>query len=127
MDNRNLYQLLDYIVKDGITSYGARFAEKASEPLAIKGKGYFGLIPSPEGYSTEISSTDEFGRSYPMLSPNMTESDIRHLITMDIPTEDMYNKAEQWAEYRRLLGKDPFATPTELRIPIGAFSGLLGE
>ena len=127
MDNRSLNLLLDYIVKDGITSYGARFAERANEPLSIKGKGYFGLIQSPEGYSTEISSTDEFGRSYPMLSPNMTKSDIEYLISMERPTEDMYRKAEQWAEYRRSLGQDPFATPTELRIPIDAFSGLLGK
>ncbi len=120
--------LLDDIIKQGIQSYGARYAESASEPLTMKGKGYFGLMPSYEGkFSTEISATDEQGRSYPLLSPNLTQEQINMLLQGAAPTNDIYDQAESWANYRRSAGMDPFATPTELRIPPDFFSKMIGN
>lgn len=120
--------LLDDIIKQGIQSYGARYAESASEPLTMKGKGYYGALPSVEGgFSTEISSTDEQGRSYPLLSPNLTQEQINMLLQGAAPTNDIYNQAESWANYRRSAGMDPFATPIELRIPPDFFSKMIGN
>ena len=31
---------------DLLNSFGARYAESASDPLEMKGKGYFGLLPA---------------------------------------------------------------------------------
>ena len=67
--------LLNDIIQQGIASYGARYAESPSEPLSMKGKGYFGLLPSSEGFSTEISATDDQGMSYPLLVPTLTQQE----------------------------------------------------
>jgi hypothetical protein len=109
--------LLDFI--SGLQSYGARYAESPSEPLSMKGKGYFGLLPSSEGFSTEISATDDQGVSFPLLVPTLSKQEIQYLLQGNNPTDDIYNKAEMWANYRRSMGLDPFATPTELRVPMG--------
>lgn len=109
--------LLDFI--SGLQSYGARYAESPSEPLSMKGKGYFGLLPSSEGFSTEISATDDQGVSFPLLVPALSKQEIQYLLQGNDPTEDIYNKAAMWAEYRRKMGLDQFATPTELRVPMG--------
>ena len=120
--------LLDDIIKQGIQSYGARYAESASDPLTMKGKGYFGAMPSAEGgFATEISSTDEQGRSYPLLTPNLTQEQINMLLQGAVPTNDIYNQAEAFANYRRSAGMDPFATPSELRIPPDFFSKMIGN
>jgi hypothetical protein len=120
--------LLDDIIKQGIQSYGARYAESASDPLTMKGKGYFGAMPSAEGgFATEISATDEQGRNYPLLTPNLTQEQINMLLQGVAPTNDIYNQAESFANYRRSAGMDPFATPTELRIPPDFFSRMIGN
>lgn len=111
--------LLDSIIRDGIMSYGARYAESPSEPLSMKGKGYFGLLPSDEGFSTEISATDESGRSYPTLVPTLTQEEVNYLLQGNMPTDDIYRKAEMWANSRQAAGMSPFALPTELRMPVG--------
>ena len=109
---------------DLLNSFGARYAESASDPLEMKGKGYFGLLPAAGGQvSTEISSTDEQGRHYPLLVPTLTQQEIQYLLQGNQPTNDIYNKAEMWAESRRQMGLSPFAAPTEMRIPMG----LLGQ
>ncbi len=114
--------LLDSIIRDGIMSYGARYAESPSEPLSMKGKGYFGLLPSDEGFSTEISTTNEAGMSSPLLVPTLSQQEIDYLLQGNEPTEDIYQKAELFAKYRQSQGMSPFASPTELRVP----TGLLG-
>ena len=120
--------LLDDLIQQGIASYGARYAESASDPLTLKGKGYFGFLPNASGtQSTEISSTDEQGRHYPTLTPNLTQDEINFLLQNNRPTDEIYNKAEDWANYRRSIGMSPFADQSELRIPTNAFSGLLGQ
>ena len=108
----------------GILSHGARYAESPSDPLEMKGKGYFGLLPTTGGeVASEISSTDEQGRHYPLLVPTLTKEEIQHLLQGNNPTDEIYNKAEMWANYRRNMGLSPFASQNELRIP----TGLLGQ
>ncbi len=111
--------LLDDMIRAGIASYGARYAESPSEPLSMKGKGYFGLLPSDEGFSTEISATNEQGVSFPLLVPTLTQDEINYLLQGNEMTDDIYNKAQSWANYRQSMGMSPFASPTELRIPTG--------
>jgi len=114
--------LLDFI--GSLPFYGARYAESAGDPLEMKGKGYFGLLPTAEGQvATEISSTDEQGRHYPLLVPTLTQAEIQHLLQGNQPTNNIYDKAEMWAESRRKMGLSPFAAPTEMRVPMG----LLGQ
>lgn len=120
--------LLDDIIQQGIISYGARYAESPSDPLTLKGKGYFGLLPNTSGtQSTEISSTDEQGRHYPTLTPNLTQDQINLLLQGERPTNEIYDQAEAWANYRRSMGQDPFAGQSELRIPTNLFSKLFGQ
>ena len=120
--------LLDDIIRQGIASYGARYAESPSEPLEMKGKGYFGELPAVEGgFSTEISATNEQGQHYPLLSPNLSQSQINQLLQGGQPSQDIYRQAEDWANYRRSAGMSPFAGQSELRIPTNAFTGLLGQ
>ena len=111
--------LLDQIIREGIASYGARYAESPSEPLSMKGKGYFGLLPSSEGVSTEISMTDNSGRSFPSLVPTLTKEEVNQLLSGQNINDDIYRKAEMWANSRQAAGMSPFATPTELRMPVG--------
>ena len=111
--------LLHDIIQQGIASYGARYAESPSEPLSMKGKGYFGMLPSSEGFSTEISMTDDAGRSFPSLVPTLTQEEVNYLLRGNMPTDDMYRKAEMWANSRQAQGMSPFASPTELRMPVG--------
>ena len=114
---------LDDVIKQGIASYGARYAESPSEPLSMKGKGYFGLLSSPEGFSTEISATNDQGMSYPLLVPTLTQEEVNYLLQGGQPTNEIYDKAEMFAQSRQASGQSPFATPTELRMPVG----LLGQ
>lgn len=111
--------LLDDLIQQGIASYGARYAEKASEPLSMKGKGYFGVLPAADGMSTEISVTDESGRSFPSLVPTLTREEVNRLLQGNDMTDEMYRKAQMWADYRQSQGMSPFASPTELRMPVG--------
>ena len=112
--------LLGDIIQHGIKSYGARYEESPSEPLSMKGKGYFGLLSnSNNGFSTEISATDDKGFSFPLLVPTLTEQEVNHLLSGGNPTEDIYKKAMLWADSRTEKNQGPFASPTELRMPIG--------
>lgn len=111
--------LLGDIIQQGIRSYGARYAESPSEQLSMKGKGYFGLLPSSNGFSTEISATDDRGLSFPLLVPTLTEQEVNHLLAGGNATEDIYKKAMLWADSRTEKNQSPFASPTELRMPVG--------
>jgi hypothetical protein len=111
--------LLDEIIQQGIRSYGARFAEKMSDPLEMKGKGYFGKLPTGDGFATEISIADDSGRSFPALVPTLTQDEVNALLRGNDVTDDMYRKAELFANYRQSQGMSPFASPTELRVPVG--------
>jgi len=99
-----------------LNPYGFRHAERVSDPVEVKGKGYFGVMPSSEGISTEISADNgEF--SYPMMVPGMSEAELNILLKGGKPTDAMYDKAEAHARKRIAEGKSPFAGKTELRMP----------
>lgn len=103
----------------GIAPYGFRHAEKLSDPIEAKGKGYFGKLPAKGGNtSTEISASDEKGNSYPLLVPGLTKAEMKRLLDDKKPTDAMYDKAERHAAKRRAEGKSPFASDSELRYPV---------
>jgi hypothetical protein len=103
----------------GIAPYGFRYAEKLSDPIEVKRKGYFGKLPAKGGRtSTEISASDEKGNSYPLLVPGLTKAEIKRLLDDKKPTDAMYDKAERHAAKRKAEGKSPFAEDSELRYPL---------
>ena len=111
-----MYSLLDLLMpnNEGLAPYGVRHSGEG-----VKAKGYFGLLPHLEGgMSTEISSEDNKGE-FPLLVPTLTKSEVNLLLSGKEPTDEIYQKAIQWAEFRRSQGLSPFAGQTELRIPTG--------
>ena len=103
----------------GIAPYGIRHAEKVSDPIEAKGKGYFGKLPAKGGKtSTEISGSDEEGNSYPLLVPGLTKEEMKSLLDEKKPTSKIYEKAEKHAAKRKAEGKSPFASGSELRYPV---------
>ena len=99
----------------GLAPYGLRHGS-----FTTKGKGYFGPLRSQSGdISTEISAESD-GMEYPLLVPTLTRSEIQHLLSGAAPTNDIYDKAESYARMRVSKGLSPFASPTELRIPVNA-------
>ena len=103
----------------GIAPYGFRHVENVDEVSLPKGMGFMGGLPNQTGQvSTEISASNDSG-SYPMLTPNMSRQEINSLLANHQPTDEMYRKAEQFAKYRKLQGKNPFISPVgELRYPL---------
>ena len=98
----------------GLKFYGVRH-----DSDTLKGKGYFGELPTSEGKkATEISSYDESIGDYPLLVPTLTKAEIKHLTSGKEPTDEIYNKAERWAKTRQEQGKSTFAQPDELRVPV---------
>lgn len=103
----------------GIAPYGIRHAEKVSDPVEAKGKGYFGKLPAKGGRaSTEISASDDEGNSYPLLVPGLTKAEIKSLLAEEKPTSTIYEKAEKHAAKRKAEGKSSFANDSELRYPM---------
>jgi hypothetical protein len=103
----------------GVAPYGFRHVENVNDVSLPKGSGWFGHLPNQNGQiSTEISA-DNNGMQYPMINPNMNHQDINSLLANQKPTDEMYEKAEQWAKYRQSQGKSPFISPVgEMRWPL---------
>ena len=102
----------------GIAPHGFRHVESAGDVSLPKGSGWFGYLPNQAGgISTEISSSND-GMSYPLLNPAMSRQEINSLLANQQPTDAMYNRAEQWANYRKDQGKSPFIEFGELRWPM---------
>jgi len=102
----------------GIAPYGFRHIESVEDVSLPKGSGWFGHLPNQAGgVSTEISA-DNNGMQYPLLNPTMNRQEIKLLLANQQPTEDMYRRAEQWANYRQDQGKSPFIGYGELRWPM---------
>ena len=103
----------------GIAPHGFRHVESVQDVSLPKGSGFYGYLPNQEGsVSTEISA-DNNGRQYPLINPAMNKADIAVLLANQQPTDAMYNKAEQWANYRQNQGKSPFISPVgEMRWPM---------
>src|SRR5262245_58678233 len=96
-----------------MADYGLR------EDKTPKGKGYFGELHRPDGgYSTELSfdfDHPEHGKVFaPLLVPTLTRAEINHLLSGAVPTEAIYNKAQDFAVQRIISGKPTFALPGEL-------------
>ena len=111
-----MYSLLDLLTNadQGLAPYGIRHSGEG-----VKAKGYFGLLPHADGgMSTEISSEDDKGE-FPLLAPTLTKKEVNWLLSGKEPTDEIYQKAIQWAEFRRSQGLSPFASQTELRSPVG--------
>jgi hypothetical protein len=71
----------------GIAPYGIRHAEKVSDPIEAKGKGYFGAMPTKEGDpATEISGSNEAGESYPLIAPGLTKAELKSLLAGEKPS-----------------------------------------
>jgi hypothetical protein len=105
--------LKKFIVDEGLAPYGQRHSGEG-----IKGKGYFGELPTKSGRTaTEISSENDDGE-YPLIVPTLTKKELDHLLSDEKPTDEIYDKAESWARTRKKNGQSPFALPTELRMPI---------
>ncbi len=103
-------------IGNGLAPYGGRHSERLSDPFEAKGKGYFGLMKSKDGMSTEISSDNgEF--SYPLMVPTLTRSELNLLLEGKEPTDAIYDKAEAHARKRIEEGKSPFAGNGDLIRP----------
>ena len=89
---------------------------------SFKGKGYFGSIPTKDGsMMTEYSSAfDVDGKtvSYPLVVPTLTADELNLLRITGEATPEIEKKAQQFALDRIEQGKNPFASPKELRYPL---------
>lgn len=103
----------------GIAPYGFRHVDNLNDVSLPKGTGWMGQLPNQNGQvSTELSASNENG-SFPMINPAMNQADIQTLLNSQPITDEMYNKAAQWANYRQQQGKSPFINPVgELRWPM---------
>jgi len=101
------------MLQGGVAPMGLRY-----DTGTPKGMGYMGMIPAVDGVSTEISTEDNSG-SYPLMVPTLTKKELNRLLSGKEPTEQIYNKARMWADSRRKQGLSTFATPQDIRMPVG--------
>ena len=89
---------------------------------SVKGKGFFGGIPTQDGSTmTEYSSAFEVGGktvSYPLVVPTLTADELNLLRSTGEVTPEIEKKAQEYALSRLAEGKNPFASPQELRFPL---------
>ena len=102
----------------GIAPYGFRHVDSLNDVSMPKGTGWMGALPNQAGgVSTELSASNENG-SYPLLVPTLTQAEVAHLLANNQPTNDIYKKAEAFAQYRQQQGQSPFINPIgELKWP----------
>jgi hypothetical protein len=101
------------MLQGGVAPMGLRY-----DTGMPKGMGYMGMLPATDGVATEISTEDSSG-SYPLIVPTLTKKEVNHLLSGKRPTEEIYNKARMWADSRRKQGMNTFATPRDIRMPVG--------
>jgi hypothetical protein len=87
-----------------------------------KGNGYFGMLQRPDGYySSELSFDFDHPQHgnvlAPLIVPTLTREELNHLLSGQQPTEQIYNKAQDFALERIGAGKSTFALPGE-RYPV---------
>ena len=106
-----------YESNQGFAPFGSRHSGEG-----VKGKGYFGMLPHAEGgSSSELSSeADINGKNteHPLIVPTLNAAELKHLLSGNEPTPEIYKKAQDFAAQRIEQGKSPFAQPNELRYPI---------
>ena len=105
-----------------LAPYGLRYSESVADQPQIKGRGYFGAIPTSEGMPmTELSSSFELDDQviqHPLIVPTLTAQELQLLQMGGEPTPEIYTKAQQFALDRIRQGLSPFATPQDLRMPM---------
>jgi hypothetical protein len=88
----------------------------------VKGKGYFGEVPTNQGGAmTELSSAyEQDGKliSNPLIVPTLTKQELDWLKSGQEPTPQIIKKAQDYAQKRMGSGQSTFATPQELRYPV---------
>lgn len=108
---------------EGLAPYGVRHSGEG-----VKGKGFFGSLPTKQGdVATEMSSEFEYkGKKveHPLIVPTLNKAELDHLLSGKQPTEAIYSKAQAFAKKRIDEGKSVFAEPTELRYPVPEQRGL---
>ena len=108
---------------EGLAPYGVRHSGEG-----VKGKGFFGSLPTKQGdVATEMSSEFEYkGKNveHPLIVPTLNKAELDHLLSGKQPTEAIYSKAQAFAKKRIDEGKSVFAEPTELRYPVPEQKGL---
>ena len=108
---------------EGLAPYGVRHSGEG-----VKGKGFFGSLPTKQGdVATEMSSEFEYkGKNveHPLIVPTLNKAELDHLLSGKQPTEAIYSKAQAFAKKRIDEGKSVFAEPTELRYPVPEQRGL---
>jgi hypothetical protein len=86
-----------------------------------KGDGYFGPLPGRNGsVSTEITVGVEFDgkqMDIPTMVPTLSRKELDHLLKGGRPTDQIVNKAVDFARQRMKSGLSPFAAPNE-RFPV---------
>lgn len=88
--------------------YGQRWVEPGSgEVPAPKGMGWLGPMRNHDGVSTEISVTDDEGRTFPSMVPGMTQKEFGLLGSGRVP-DLLYSKAADHAEAQRKIGRGPY-------------------
>jgi len=118
------YSLFDQGVNRKPELSGVRYLEEGQKltDSTFKGKGYFGEIPTMDGsVMTEYSSAFDYGGkpiSYPLIVPTLTADELNLLRLTGEVTPEIDKKAQQFALERLAQGKNPFASPTELRYPL---------
>jgi hypothetical protein len=111
----------------GLAPYGLRHSGEGA-----KGLGYFGALPSQDGFSTEISTDfEQNGKTVemPLMVPTLNPVELQRLLSGGEPTEDIYEKARSHAAMRMLQGLSPFAGPNDLRwrMPIPSMLNVNGQ
>lgn len=106
----------------GLGQYGLREGMgNPGEPFILKGKGYFGEIPTEDGsVMTEYSGISNFGDKdveHPFLVPTLNKQEVDLLRMTGEVTPEIARKAQIWAQSRMEKGQDPFATQSDIRFP----------
>lgn len=110
--------------KNTLAPYGMRYAgeSKLSDLVLPKGKGFMGVIPNKEGDPmTELSSAFEYNGKlvpHPLIVPTLLPEELETLKAGGEIPESIYRKAQAYAIERLNKGLSPFASPTELRMPV---------
>lgn len=85
---------------------------------SAKGKGHFGPLDTGEGdtVATELTVDATIAgkkMGIPLIVPTLTRDEINHLLSGGGITDDIYNKAVEFAQQRVSAGKSPYADGLE--------------
>jgi hypothetical protein len=96
--------------------YGMRHVEPGSgEVSAPKGVGWLGALGNGNGVSTEISVTDDQGRTFPSMVPGLLSSEYGLLKGGQV-SDSVFQRAAGHAERQRNLGRGPYFDNNYLKL-----------